>query len=460
METTIGDSLVTPTAWYGWKCKMAYPRIGASGLDFTVSKWTALADALEGQCTDVIGRCVVSGLELTISSGLSLAISDGVLSSRSWVELTDVEDFICPTNGTYYIWIDEDGVVSSTTTSTYPGGNVVCLGSVTTDGVGITATSTVGRQVLNAPIVTSIMGLMGVRDVSSATYTVTEFDHTILVTPAVGGTTITLPSLTDGQRVLIRDANNNAGTYNITITTTGRLDGSALGSKVIVADNGWVEVVCHGGTDFHTLRGHGVLSSNDLIIPWTQTVGLIPGSNAAAIPASNAAPSFLPFIFHGFEASVDALIFPFGTSAPTSDATTARIRFAFYESNASFLPGTIKYASEDFVLQGGGHVRSTALGYGNVGSVLAAVGICVLSQRRIFKANTLYFIGMHYENTFSSPTTLDGGRGIGHNPMKLSAGTQAWPYTFTNSPTVGAQFSADDELRPAIAFRYRRIERS
>jgi len=297
----------------------------------------------------------------------------------------------------------------------------------------------------------------------TATASIVKTNHVILSNHSAAAT-YTLPAVSganaprSGQKFIFKDRSSaGAGTYNITIAVPSgaKIDNVTDGTVVIAADRGWIEVV-FDGTDYWVTRAKGVLTSNDLLMRLAGTFGFNPGSNAVSIPAANATPSWLPFMFSE-DVGVDAIIFPFGSSAPTSDATDAKIRLVFYESSSSYAPTTIRYASEDFKLQGSGHVRSTTLGYGNIGSVIAAVGVCVLSTRRYFKGNTLYFLGMHYENTFSGATVPETTRGVTPNPVKLAAGAQAWPYTFASTPSLSAQFSADDELRPDIAFRYRRI---
>lgn len=308
------------------------------------------------------------------------------------------------------------------------------------------------------------------------TTTVVTGNHTVLMTEKTilcnhtAATTTTLPATTGvsspfpGQRFEIKDRSaSGAGTYNITIAVPAgkKLDGVTDGTLILAADQAWAEIVfVSDGDGYRTLRAQGTFDTTlTNLTPWHATVGIPPtGANNTAIPTANAAPSWLPFMFNE-DVRVTHIIFPFGTSAPTSDATEAKIRFAFYNSSkTTFLPDTVRFASEDFILQGTGHSRdTTSLGLANLGSVVAAVRTCTLSTARYFKAHTLYHLGMHYEGTFVGATVIDGGRGAGHNPVILAAGAQAWPYSFGNSPTVGSQFSSNDEVRPVIVFRYSRM---
>lgn len=283
--------------------------------------------------------------------------------------------------------------------------------------------------------------------------------------------TETLPATTGAnapranQRFTIKDRSSaGAGTYSITIAVPSgkKLDGTTDGTLVLNADQGWAEIVFISDSEgYRVVRAFGEFDTTlAVLLPWHVTVGMPPpGANNAAIPTANAIPSWLPFMFD-CDVRISHIVFPFGTSAPTSDATEAKIRLGFYNaSKSTFLPDTIRYAAEDFILQGTGHSRDTSsLGLGNLGSVVAAVRTCALSTPRYFKAHTLYHLAMHYEGTFVGATVIEGGRGAGHNPVMLAAGAQAWPYSFGAAPTVGSQFSSNDEIRPVIIMRGVRVK--
>lgn len=125
---------------------MPLPRIASDGSNFSVALWTALIDALETTESVVVGVGVVSGLEITGQSGLNIAISDGVMSSRSAVSFAGLPTFPVPANATRYIWIDEYGTINGSTTFAAPSPNSVCLGKVTTSGSAVIAVSTDGRM--------------------------------------------------------------------------------------------------------------------------------------------------------------------------------------------------------------------------------------------------------------------------------------------------------------------------
>lgn len=157
---------------------MALPRLDISGMDFTVTKWNSLIDALETFGVTLIGRGIVSGLVLSISSGLTVAISDGVLNSRSVVSLTGITSFVCAPSVTQYLWIDESGTVTSTSTTTYPGGNVVCLGKVVTGASTITSITEHNREWIGVPLQSAqqIGGYTSIA-VASSNITLTEAQY-------------------------------------------------------------------------------------------------------------------------------------------------------------------------------------------------------------------------------------------------------------------------------------------
>lgn len=156
---------------------MAYTRINVSGTDFTVANYNANLDALEDLGVNGIGRGVVSGLTLSAGGGFSLAIADGSLSSRSFVELTSIPTYTMPPSVTRYVWIDETGAITLTSSTTYPGGNVVCLGKVTTDGSGITAITEDNRQWLHHTL--QEIGQAGGYATQAVTVADVTLDHSI-----------------------------------------------------------------------------------------------------------------------------------------------------------------------------------------------------------------------------------------------------------------------------------------
>lgn len=120
-------------------------RLNAGGSNFTVTNYNANIDSFENQSVYFFGRGVVSGLALSAGTGLELDVSSGVLNSRSFVTLSATSENV-PDDQTSYVWIDEEGTITFSASYTYPGGNVVCLGTVTAASGSISGTATTGRM--------------------------------------------------------------------------------------------------------------------------------------------------------------------------------------------------------------------------------------------------------------------------------------------------------------------------
>lgn len=110
---------------------------------FSQAIFNELADAIESHIAYILGRGVISGLELSIISGFTLGISAGRASNGlRLVEIVD--DFTQTANPsvTEFVWLTpETGAIVLTSTSADPGGTSVPLGTVTSDGSGITSVS-------------------------------------------------------------------------------------------------------------------------------------------------------------------------------------------------------------------------------------------------------------------------------------------------------------------------------
>lgn len=265
-----------------------------------------------------------------------------------------------------------------------------------------------------------------------------------------------------GQRFIVRDVSGNAGVNNITLAAPGgvNLDGVTAGSAVLVLPGAWIEVV-YTSTGYWTLRSYGVIGSVDQFVNTQQLLLGNPVSvtNAIALPTSgNQTPGYIPFMFT-HNASVDQVIFVFGPQLPSSDATTARIRTWFHEMASTGQVGPIMFsgAVEDIVGQGTGHTRVTNNDViASPGSISWGIATKTTAARRVFKAHTWYFLGVHIEGTWSAGQCADQGRPtLGYQMKKLSAGAQAFPYTPGSNPTTGQQFSSDQLMRPMMGFRYR-----
>jgi hypothetical protein len=98
----------------------------------SASAWNANLDAIElGNAAS--GRGIISGLDVTHVSGLTVEIAAGVLMGLKAASLPSREA-VLPNDETVYLWIDGSGNVTTTTTPDYPGGHVVRLDRVTTAG--------------------------------------------------------------------------------------------------------------------------------------------------------------------------------------------------------------------------------------------------------------------------------------------------------------------------------------
>jgi hypothetical protein len=104
----------------------------------------ANVSALEAMGVNVLGLGIVSGLALSAGASLTLNISAGMICGRK-VQSFAATTWTVPANQTSYIWMDDSGNFTASTTSAHPGGNVVCLGQVVAT-TSITAVSTVNRM--------------------------------------------------------------------------------------------------------------------------------------------------------------------------------------------------------------------------------------------------------------------------------------------------------------------------
>ncbi|MEQ1761567.1 MAG: hypothetical protein ABL984_00340 [Pyrinomonadaceae bacterium] len=311
------------------------------------------------------------------------------------------------------------------------------------------------------------------RDLAVATKTTTaSWTKTdgLFLSAHTAAVTYTLPATTGlaapyvGQRFRVMDVSAaGAGTYPITIAVPSgnELDGVTNGTAVIYSDKGWVEVVfVSDALGYFIVDGKGLLMADDEYVNITEWMGSPTSqtNNAVTLPtASNHVPGYIPFT-PSRDVGIDQVIFPFGSSGPSSDATTARMRFGFYDSSAH-LPANLLWSTEDTILQGASHVRTTTPTFiGDIGSLTTSLGIATLAARRVFKAGKLYYFAYHLEPTFSAGVGCEVTRvSMGYQVRKLSAGAQAWGYAFGASPTTGIQFGSDTLQRLQVGFRMRRV---
>lgn len=122
---------------------MAFPRLGNL---LTQSLFNGILDRIERLNRDLVGRGVMSGLVITAGTGLTVNISAGWAVGVAPTVVAAISASPVPASSTRFVWVDvTTGSVTLTLTSTDPGGELVCLGSVTTSGVAVTSISSIGR---------------------------------------------------------------------------------------------------------------------------------------------------------------------------------------------------------------------------------------------------------------------------------------------------------------------------
>lgn len=91
------------------------------------------------------GRGVLTGLALSIGTGLEVDIADGVILGEKATALTGIGPATLPASVTRYIWINEGGTILLTATDADPGGTYACLGRATSGASAITSVEENGR---------------------------------------------------------------------------------------------------------------------------------------------------------------------------------------------------------------------------------------------------------------------------------------------------------------------------
>lgn len=220
---------------------MALPRLDVSGNDFTVTKWNTLISSLESVLTEVVGKGVVSGLDLSIGTGLEVNVSNGVTSVLSYNTLTSLSPVTMPASSTRYIWVSETGTLSLTTTSTDPGGNLVCLGKAISGASTITSVSLDGRMQLCMKLSdTRQVGGYAAVSISTAdvTLSLSQFKcRVIVLSGALTGNRNLIVPADAGQEWTILD--NTTGAFAVTVKTFG-------GTGIALAHTKTCKVFCDG----------------------------------------------------------------------------------------------------------------------------------------------------------------------------------------------------------------------
>lgn len=107
-----------------------------SGDQITEAAWTAQNESLT-----VAERYRLNGYTLSAGTGLNANVSSGTCVVNGYYINSDATQAVSVTaSQTNYIWLNEDGTLSSNTTGTNPG-NELLLGTAVTDGSGVTSVS-------------------------------------------------------------------------------------------------------------------------------------------------------------------------------------------------------------------------------------------------------------------------------------------------------------------------------
>jgi len=107
-----------------------------SGDQITEAAWSA-----QNQSLSVAERYRVSGYTLSAGTGLNANVAAGTCVVNGYHIVSDATQAVSVTaSQTNYIWLNEDGTLSSNTTGTNPGSELL-LGTAVTDGSGVTSVS-------------------------------------------------------------------------------------------------------------------------------------------------------------------------------------------------------------------------------------------------------------------------------------------------------------------------------
>jgi hypothetical protein len=115
---------------------------------FTTNSVDQHSENIELQNARQHGRGILEGLALSAGAGLELQVSAGTMIGSIVKEHGALTQELTASS-TLYIWLSEDGAISTTADATDPGGTLVCLGKAVTSGVAITSLTTEGRMELS-----------------------------------------------------------------------------------------------------------------------------------------------------------------------------------------------------------------------------------------------------------------------------------------------------------------------
>lgn len=110
--------------------------------------FNALPDHIERQIANQHGRGVLQGLELSISvmGGLKVDLSAGVVNGISTAAVAAIAGIAVMPDAAQYLWIDDNGIMSTSATPDDIGGGYSCLGLVTTNSSMVVSITNDGRM--------------------------------------------------------------------------------------------------------------------------------------------------------------------------------------------------------------------------------------------------------------------------------------------------------------------------
>ena len=124
------DGVVADSHW----SPMGFPRLGAI---LTQGLFNGILDRIEAQNAYQHGRGVLTGLVVSAGSGETIDISGGWMVANAPALIAGQTAIAVPTNTKSYVFVDSSGSVTTSASPADPGGEIVCLGSVTTDGANV-----------------------------------------------------------------------------------------------------------------------------------------------------------------------------------------------------------------------------------------------------------------------------------------------------------------------------------
>lgn len=197
------------------------------------------------------------------------------------------------------------------------------------------------------------------------------------------------------------------------------------------------------------------------IQPYIQLAALyrITSADTITMPTTgNQHVGFLPFWV--LSPSVIDTIYLAGGNALATSGGQARIALAIYDENTSTHNPNNLLWSENFNIIGGASPKiQTASSYKwmcSLGSFQTWIAeINNLTNAPKLDPGKMYYIGVHFEPTFTAGNAYAIQRPPGLQVRRLAAGATAWPYAWATNPSLEIQFSSEQVARPDLVFKMR-----